>query len=109
MVHIPKAKRNGKLNQQSAKCIFVSYPNDIKVYKFYNPSKRKFLVVMTSSFFENKKYVDVSYFLIYIYALVAVSDVNSPNLYKEALNSKKSRKWINATKETVESLKKIKR
>ena len=37
------------------------------------------------------------------YASVAVSDVNSPNSYKEALNSEKSREWINATKEEIES------
>ena len=37
---------------------------------------------------------------------VAVSDVNSPNLYKEALNSEKPREWINTTKEEIESLKK---
>ena len=42
------------------------------------------------------------------YALVAVSNVNSPNSYKEALNSEKLRKWINGTKETVESLIKTK-
>ena len=40
------------------------------------------------------------------YASVAVSGVNSPNLYKEALNSEKSREWINVTKEEIESLKK---
>ena len=40
------------------------------------------------------------------YASVAVSDVNSPNSYKEALNSQKSREWINTTKEEMESLKK---
>ena len=37
------------------------------------------------------------------YASVAVSDVSSPNSYKEALNSEKSREWINATKEKTES------
>ena len=40
MVHIPKANQNGKLNQQSAKCIFVGYPNDGKGYKFYNPVEK---------------------------------------------------------------------
>ena len=39
------------------------------------------------------------------YVSVAVSDVNSPHSYKEALSSEKSREWINATKE-IESLKK---
>ena len=40
------------------------------------------------------------------YASVAISDVNSPNSYKEALNSEKLREWINATKKEIESLKK---
>ena len=40
------------------------------------------------------------------YASVATSDVNPPNLYNEPLNSKKSREWINATKEEIQSLKK---
>ena len=40
MVYIPKANQNGKLNQQSAKCIFVGYPNDGKGYKFYNPVEK---------------------------------------------------------------------
>ena len=37
---------------------------------------------------------------------VAASDVNPPNLYNEPLNSEKSREWINATKEEIQSLKK---
>ena len=40
------------------------------------------------------------------YASVTISDVNSPNSYKEALNSEKLREWINATKKEIESLKK---
>ena len=40
------------------------------------------------------------------YVSVAVSDVNSPHSYKEALSSEKSRELINATKEEIESLKK---
>ena len=59
MVHIPKTKRNGKLNQQSAKCIFVGYPNDSKGYKFYNPVEKKMLRSNDVIFFENEKYIDV--------------------------------------------------
>ena len=42
------------------------------------------------------------------YVSVAVSDVSSPNSYEEALNSEKSREWINATKKEIESIKKNK-
>ena len=59
MVHTPKSKQNGKLNQQSAKCIFVGYPNDSKGYKFYNPVEKKMLRSNDVIFFENEKYIDV--------------------------------------------------
>ena len=60
MVHIPKAKQNGKLNQQSAKCIFVGYPNNSKGHKFYNPIEKKIIRSNDVVFFENGKYVDVN-------------------------------------------------
>ena len=69
MVHIPKAKQNGKLNQQSAKCIFVGYPNDSKGYKFYNPVEKKMLHSNNVSFSKMKStstYTQlIPYFLIY--------------------------------------------
>ena len=69
MVHIPKAKQNGKLNQQSAKCIFVGYPNDSKGYKFYNPVEKKMLRSNNVSFSKMKStstYTQlIPYFLIY--------------------------------------------
>ena len=59
MVHIPKSKQNGKLKQQSAKCVFVGYPNDSKGYKFYNRVEKKMLRSNDVIFFENEKYFDV--------------------------------------------------
>ena len=60
IVHIPKAKQNGKLNQQSTKCVFLGYPNDSKGYKFYNPVKKKMLCSNDIIFLENEKFVDVN-------------------------------------------------
>jgi hypothetical protein len=39
-MHDPKEKRS-KLDNKSEKCIFVGYKDGIKVYKLWNPLKRK--------------------------------------------------------------------
>jgi hypothetical protein len=50
--HIPSEKRKA-LNPQSTPCIFVGYPNDVKVYRLIDPSTDRLIIERSVQFEES--------------------------------------------------------
>ena len=52
-MHIPDAKRNGKLDKKATVCVFVGYPSNNNGYKFYDPTTERMFRSRDVTFSEN--------------------------------------------------------
>ena len=52
-VHVPKERRQGKLNKKAVKMIFIGYEQGSKGYKFWDASSRQIVVPRDVTFDED--------------------------------------------------------